>query len=274
MQHSPLTLFHASFLPICSKFSHPPLLILYLILSHHFFWTHSPVLQFPPTHPEQDLQAFVGAARVRGARARERRCSQGAAAVRPEGNWPWGPHSHRKPGRRGQVGHAQERDRTHYKWQSAFYEAPHDPEARYIFTVTECVISCAMSQIYHAGRRRPGWPAIRRHPVRRPGAGDKEGEGEQEETGAACQGRLQQVSRRLRTPWLVSPVMQSDNRWRRRVTARGKMLPILPGCTMAATEQNRQSCLLVPSSAGDHRLGWQASSSLRCVFVKLLIPYV
>lgn len=37
MLHSPLTLFHASFLPICSTFSHLSLLIL-----HHFFQTCFP----------------------------------------------------------------------------------------------------------------------------------------------------------------------------------------------------------------------------------------
>lgn len=109
----PLTLFHASFLPICSTFPHSSPLPNSASLS-------IPPLSSPPkkiknpasTHvchrrrcrrPEQDLQALVGAARVRGARARERGRGQGAAAVRPEGHRPGGAHRHREPGGRRQV---------------------------------------------------------------------------------------------------------------------------------------------------------------------------
>lgn len=99
MLHSPLTLFHASFLPICSTFSHLSLLIL-----HHFFPACPPTLVLSE---EQDPQALVGAARVCGARPGERRRRQGAAAVRSEGNGPRGPHRHRKRGRRGQVEHTE-----------------------------------------------------------------------------------------------------------------------------------------------------------------------
>lgn len=97
MLRTPLTLFHASFLPICSTFSHLSLLIFQIFSK-----------RIPPLRSqEQDPQALVGAARVRGARAGERRRRKGAAAVRPEGSRPGGPHRHRKWGRRGQVRHTE-----------------------------------------------------------------------------------------------------------------------------------------------------------------------
>lgn len=48
MLHSPLTLFHASFLPICSTFSHLSLLIL-----HHYFPTHT------HPHPRFSLKSKI-----------------------------------------------------------------------------------------------------------------------------------------------------------------------------------------------------------------------
>lgn len=88
--HSPLTLFHASFLPICSTFPHsfPPLLNSVSHSIPSFLLKPVPTLSPLFPLPEQDLQALVGAARVRGARPRERGRGQGAAAVRPEGNRP------------------------------------------------------------------------------------------------------------------------------------------------------------------------------------------
>lgn len=68
-------------------------------------------------------------------------------------------------------------------------------------TFSVCLILCTYThfltifQVHLAWWRWPWWPTLRRHPVRRWGAGEKDGEREQEETGAGSQGWLQQVHR-------------------------------------------------------------------------------